>query len=567
MAGTLPLILSQEPVSRGLLAKMKESRPNIAVVYSDAFGQISYFGGRPLKWSEQVSSRYRVRYEVDLSDHRRTARLDSSPLPSRGDAYFFHSMVDVGFRVTDPAAVVKRNVTDGLAVVYNYLIDTFRPITRNYEIGEAAAAEAAINRYFQQPVPLPEGITIYHCRARLLPDEAAKDHLRAIEEAKRSLTVGKEEHEVAVATARHTQELAEIEQTGRLDAERRELGALREPVNLEGLIRTHLSKHPDDTAHAMHLLLGYEQAKLERRGADDQRWLDLVRYMIDNDIIQAVDVEMLRKQTLNKVQQIAIPAPDGPGADDGWDKPLPMLSLTAEPSSQAATPGRAQQAEAASVVPVYLIIDESVTEDAYYQALDDGLQELPTGLAEQPGVLAAVRLAILGYARDVLAHMPVNAVTTDTMIPRLAPRPGANLGALFAYLRSCLPSDMERLKSRHPTVVRPTAYLLCATEPDTEPEWQACLQNILDRTAFRYGPNIVACGVGAMPPQLLETIGGQPGCHAFYAEPGTSLQDATRNYVSFVQREIAAQVRAQLSGRTDVSFMPPDQFHPVRGLS
>src|SRR6516225_134540 len=123
MTGTLPLILSQEPVTRGLMARMKESRPNLAVVYADAFGHIAYFGGRPLKWSEQFASRYRVRYEVDLSDHRRTARLDSSPLPSRGDAYFFHSMVDVGFRVTDPAAVVRRNVTDGLTVVYNYLID------------------------------------------------------------------------------------------------------------------------------------------------------------------------------------------------------------------------------------------------------------------------------------------------------------------------------------------------------------------------------------------------------------------------------------------------------------
>ena len=147
----------------------------------------------------------------------------------------------------------------------NYLIEAFRPIARGYGIGEAAEAETAINSRFQHPVPLEEGLTIYHCRARLLPDEAAKDYLRSLETAKRSLTVGEAEHQVAVATTRHTQELAEIEQTSRLDAERRELGALREPVDLRGLIRTHLSKHPGDTAYATQLLLGVEQAKLERR--------------------------------------------------------------------------------------------------------------------------------------------------------------------------------------------------------------------------------------------------------------------------------------------------------------
>jgi uncharacterized protein YegL len=484
-------------------------------------------------------------------------------LPSRGDAYFFQSLIDVGFRVTDPAAVVRRNVTDGLHVVYNYLIDAFRPVTRAYDIGEAAAAESAINTLFQHPMMLEEGITIYHCRARLLPDDAAKDYLRSLESAKRTLHVGNAEHEVAVSTAHHTQDLAEFEQTGRIAAERRELDALREPVDLGGLIRTHLSKHPGDTAYATQLLMGYEQAKLERRGTDDQRWLELVKYMIDNDIIQAVDVEMLRKQTLDKIHQIAIPAPDALEAPAAWDKPLPMLSLAPEPSGQATGGAAIGTTAAAGVAPVYLIVDESVADEAYFRALDEGLERLPLALAEQPEVLAAVRLAILGYAHDVAARMPVNAVTADTALPPLTPRPGTSLASVAGYLQSQIPRDMDRLKSRHPKVFRPTAYLLCAAAPTPEPEWESGLARLLDRIAFPYAPNIVAFGAGDIPAGELEVFAAQPSCQVFAADPGVPLAEAAAHFTAFVQREIAAQVRAQISNRNDVMLAPPDGFHAL----
>jgi len=85
MNGAVPLILSEEPVVTGLMARTKESRPNVAVVCADGEGRIDCFDGRPLKRSELAASHYRIQYEVDLSDHRRTARLDSSPLPAEGD--------------------------------------------------------------------------------------------------------------------------------------------------------------------------------------------------------------------------------------------------------------------------------------------------------------------------------------------------------------------------------------------------------------------------------------------------------------------------------------------------
>ena len=40
MTSTVPLILSKEPVTRGMLTRMKVSTPSIAVVYADAFGNV-----------------------------------------------------------------------------------------------------------------------------------------------------------------------------------------------------------------------------------------------------------------------------------------------------------------------------------------------------------------------------------------------------------------------------------------------------------------------------------------------------------------------------------------------
>jgi hypothetical protein len=288
MSSAVPLILSEEPVTRTLLARMKVSKPNIAVVYADAFGQVAYFGGRPLSWAEQVRSRYRTRYEVDLSDHRRTAQLDSSPLPSLGDVYFFRSTVDVGFRVTEPTAVVRRHVTDALPVVYNYLIDAFRPVTRRHEIGDAQGAEADLNLLFQHPVALEEGITIYRCTTRLLPDHAAQQYLHPLETADRSLAVGEAQHRVATAASRQEHELASMAQEARLHAESREHEAMAgQTIDLHGLIRAHLAKHPDETSYALELLARHEQAQLVSRDINDNRSMDLFRYMIEQGLIQA----------------------------------------------------------------------------------------------------------------------------------------------------------------------------------------------------------------------------------------------------------------------------------------
>ena len=433
MNGTLPLILSAEPVTRE--TRGKASRPHVATVYADISGNLQYFPDRPLTLGEVIRRRYRTRYEVDQGDHRRKAQLDNSPLPSKGDAFFFRSFVDVGFRVTDPLAVVRRNVSDALTVVYGYLVSSFWPITRTFEIGQAPQAEAALNALFLTPVKLEEGITIYQCSVRLLPDQTAQEHLRTITAANRSVTAGGAQHEANLAAARRQHELAGLDQQARLNAESREYEAMAgRPIDIPGLIQAHLAKHPDETPFALEMLSRHQEAQAAQQDINDKRSMDLFRYMIEQGLLQAVDIQFLRNQAVGRVQEITSPTPQPiapparpaelPAGNVSWDDPLPGSAMPVTPSGsvepETLAPGPdaiMAPAEAKRVFPVYIIVDESPDDQAYFETLNRTIRNLPADLAAHAEVINAMRLAVVGYASDVDPRMPLNPVAEEKLCP------------------------------------------------------------------------------------------------------------------------------------------------------
>lgn len=559
MTGAVPLILSEEPVTRRTWSKV--SKPHVAVVYADAVGELIY-PREPLNRSQR--RRLRTRYEVDLSDHRRTAQLDNSPLPSRGDAHFFRSVVDVGFHVTNPGAVVKRNVTDALTVVYSCLLSMFRPVTRRHDIRDAEEAESALNAMFERPVELDEGITIYLCAVRLLPDQAAQEYLRSLDSADRTLAVDQARHKVATEAARRGQELAEMAQLARLEAERLELQAMAS-TDFEELIRAHLAKHPDETSYALELLHRHQEAQNARQDTNDQRSLDLVRYMIEQGMIQSVDVELLRKQALGRVQEIASPSRSVEPPAASWDEPLPsgpILRITpeADPAGQG---GTAPEVDTTRTVPVYVIVDESPADPAYFEAVNDGIRTLPADLAAHPDIIDAMRLGVLGYADDVAVRMPLNVVAAASFVPELTPRPGSRLGPVFEYLHGRIATDVARLKSQGLTVGRPVLYLLCAMTPGDSPAWEAPLLSLTDRAGFPLAPNILACGIGPTPPEVIKTITARPQSSGWVADPDTPLGEAASRYTAFVQQSIVALGRAHVTGSPDAAADSPNGFLPV----
>jgi uncharacterized protein YegL len=567
------LIKKIEVIPRGNLSAAQPAGANVAVIYSDASGNVTTLAGwQKLSRSERRASKHLTRYEVDMSDHQRTASFQQSPLPSKGGSYFFQCIADVGFRVFDPLEVVRRNVTDGLPIVYTHLLSEFWPVTRRYDIGEAEEAQNEINEQFKYQLPMRlenSGIEIYLCRTRILPDAAAQEHLRSLEAAKRQLALGEAQHEVELAHSTHAHELAERDQQARLKIEERELETWSgKSIDLRTLVIAHLAKHPDETEYALELLERHEQAAQAKRDIDDKRSIDLVRYMMEQGLIHAGDVEVLRKQSLDRVQEIASPAatPELPAAS--WDEPLPreaepvvLVSSHADPQASASDDPTASSAPTV-LIPIYVAIDESPNDQAYFDALNAALQDLPAQLSGHRDVVRAARLGVVGYAGDVRLCWPPGEIAIDSLVPKLGHRSGCRLGPVFEYLQSRIPDDVQRLKSRISRVGRPILHILSASPPEDAATWQIPYHELLNRATFPYAPNVVACGIGNAAPDVVSFLAPPPE-FGWLASPTMPLDEAVSRYVSYVQSSVIAVSSAHISGSQELLVTPPAGFEPA----
>jgi uncharacterized protein YegL len=553
----VPLILARHHVPHRLVVPERPPRAGVAVVYSTASGQVVCFDGRPLRRGEQFMSKYRFRYDVDTSDHRRVARIEQSPLPSSGDAYFFEAEVDVGFRVSDPETIVRRNIQDALPVVYGHLIDVFRPITRRHDVQRAADAEDEINALFQRPVVLDEGITVFRCGVRLSPDSSARAYLRQLTGTRRATEVDEVERyrdeqqqryrrdQLTVETG-HQGQLAAITQQARLARDDAELRALANlPENLWGLLTAHLVRHPDETAWATQLYAQHQQALAEQQGVQNDRTLELVKYMLDRGLFHPVDVQGIGAEALQQVRQspqmphsaVSAFAPAG----TGWHDPLPGRAL---------------------VVPVYLAVDESEPAAGYLHGLNAGLAGLPAALSQAPDSLDALRLALLGYADDVALRFPMVGLTPGSLVPALTARAGSRLTPVFVDLLGRIGADVDRLKSTGRQVGRPTLIVLTAGDVGDGADWPGARARLTD-PGFAYAPNIVACGVGGADPGLVAGLATRSG-QAFVAEPGADVGDSVRHFTDFLARFLTHWSRASLTGLASTAIDGPDGFVPAR---
>jgi uncharacterized protein YegL len=566
------LIKRKETVKRNQLFSPEPAVADVAVIYADAFGVLTTLESwRKRSRSERRASKYLTRYEIDMSDHQRTASFQQSPLPSKGGSYFFQCIADVGFRVYDPSEVIRRNVSDGLTIVYTHLLSELWPITQRYGIEQAEEAQNDINEQFkfQLPVRLSNsGIEIYLCRTRILPDAAAQEHLRSLEAAKRKLELDEAQHEVNLASSAHQHDLAERAQRARLSAEQRELETWAgQTIDLRSLVLAHLARHPDETAYALELLARHEEATLAKRDIDDKRSIDLIRYMMEQGLIHAADVEVLRKQTLERVQEIASPAtPELPGAS--WDEPLPggsepvvLVSSHADPQAQA--PGDSPTPSTPTVViPVYVAIDESPDDQHYFDALNAALQDLPSQLSAHQDVIRAIRLGVIGYADEVKLRLPLNVIAQDSFVPKLEHRDGSRIAPVFEYLHKRIPEDVQRLKSQVSRVGRPILHILSASPPEDDAAWQDPYNALLNRGTFPYAPNIIACGIGNASPDVVRHLAPPPE-FGWLASPDAPLGEAVARYISYVQSSAIAVSSAHISGSQELLVTPPAGFEPA----
>jgi hypothetical protein len=384
----VPLILQTEVVSLFDSALHRIRDPSVAAVYATADGVLEMIeNGRTITFSEHITGRYRTRYLVDTGDHQHIVDLRNNAPPARGGIHHFRTRVNVGFRVTDPVEVVRRNVQDGLRLVYDHLTSVFRNITCDFAAEDAIGAERALNNRFRGGTIIDGILDLYLCRAWLEPDEAAAAYLKAARQARWDNVVRAAEHEGKVDDAARENEISLIRQSGSLTRREREHLALAgRPLDLRDLVSLHLEGQPTDTANALQMAIDVEARHAAFRDDHDDRQWHKVEYLTDKGLVQAVDVDGIRDRVLSAVTPPApAPALTTGEAAGRWDEPL--QSATPEPAPPALPVGAGVRRRG-----------RLCGRRRGMDAVNVGLRALYDAVADRPDIASVVRLATVTYA-------------------------------------------------------------------------------------------------------------------------------------------------------------------------
>lgn len=569
MTNSVPLVLSQTPV-QGFFRPEPNRDPNVAAVYATASGELVYYSGRTRSFGQRFLSECRTRYDVDLSDHRRTAELASKPLRTR-DGHHFIATIDVAFKVHDPCEIVRRNIRDALPVVYTYLVRVLESITSRFDVDNPSAAERAIQNEFLNPATLPDGITVFEVTPRLRPDDATAEYFRTRRDARRALNTDADQHLVDMQRERQRQEREAAMQAAKLAAQEKERAALAaRGLTAADMAREHLIRHPEDTEKVTAMLLEHERAAMQVQDAHSVRTTEFIKFMMDNGVVPPGQFQPFVQAAAQAYQlPPTAPASIGPGA---WNQP-PVLPA-GNPGNQAAPAGPGSEqppvvleqdphtkvwSPADGVQPVYLLVDESTEAAPYLDDLGDGLQRLLDGLRRVPAIAPTIRISVLGFADQVAPRLSMAAVDASTSAPWLTSRGPAGWANAFETLYGRIGPDVDSLKSQGITVRRPLVFLLAAAPPADEGLWQTPYGRLTDPATHRYAPHIVACGVGGATSRHIASIATKPE-FGYVATAEADVHRAIGEFWDALTRCLITYGRSLLDGKPDLEFPMPPHF-------
>ena len=231
-------------------APPKAHPSNIYVVsYND--GRVRSFTGAPTA-SDRWGSRFC--YIVDTAERRVS---DSFTVPTAIDAYLFTVEATATWKVTNPEAVVRANLSDGNEVVLGRIRDELWFVGRGFRPDDAAGAEAAARGALA--TVLDEGLTLLRSTARFTVDT--------------NLTMAVRERD-------------QDSHQGSLD-EQRTARLRRMFEGTDDAILLHLRQHPDDTVTVLQMVA-------ETRDRNQTAQFGLLDRMLEHGLITDADAQPLR---------------------------------------------------------------------------------------------------------------------------------------------------------------------------------------------------------------------------------------------------------------------------------
>jgi hypothetical protein len=247
-------------VESGFFSAPPRAHPSNIYVVSYNDGRVKAFSGVPSAGDRWGS---RFCYIVDTAERR---VRNSFTVPTSIDAYSFTIEVEATWKVTDPEAVVRANLTDGNEVVLARLQDELWVIGREFQPDNAVGAERAARSALSTLKNLDEGVTILRSTARFQVDTR-----------------------LTTAVLERDQD---THQGSRDEQKMQNLRGLVEGSD-DGMILLHLMQHPDDTGTVLQMMA-------DARDRNQSVQLGLLDRMLEHNLITDADAQPLRDSVLGR---------------------------------------------------------------------------------------------------------------------------------------------------------------------------------------------------------------------------------------------------------------------------
>lgn len=303
MATTL---YTQREIKRKLLG-LRNDRPQApagrALVIVGDGGITVLQPGQKTTHGEAVWGSYHTIYEVDTGLKDISFFFSS---PAKGGDVNFTVQVEAGYRVSDPAEVVRQQLSDPEPVLRRAVTDTVRQVTIQHDIEDGEAALAAVrNALLAGNLAKDVPLIVNTPSVTLDLDAQAKEFLRQRREQHHKAALARGSAQVTTATAQAQQ----LEQQFEMEARKRELEHQLQlqqmrmdfyrPV-IEGgmwsLLVQQLSEHPDDVGRVTEMIMRLHSAQAEKD-------LAYLKTLIDNDLIEGRQVQNITNSLIQNLER------------------------------------------------------------------------------------------------------------------------------------------------------------------------------------------------------------------------------------------------------------------------
>jgi len=215
-----------------------------------------------------------------------------------------------------------------------------------------------------------------------------------------------------------------------------------------------------------------------------------------------------------------------------------------------------------SLLPVYVLVDESYSMNDYADQLKEGVVSLYDALRSEPMTAAKVRLCVLGFSDDVAVRLRLSDVRNTNTLPTIRIRSNTNYHAVFTDLLTRIPHDVNSLKQDGYLVHRPAVFFMSDGQPNRDGEnedWVAAHRRLTDKAHTSAAPNIIAFGMGdAWPQTILEVATRQE--FAFIAPEKSDVGASIAKFFDALTASVIESGRSVTSSTAEIFIQKPEGF-------